>query len=70
VSEAKPRCRFESCPVRERDASAGATHARLRPSILIRASVSRFGGNVNLTEEQEKDLDEMAERFKETKGGK
>jgi hypothetical protein len=25
---------------------------------------------VNLTEEQEKDLDEMAKRFKETKGGK
>lgn len=26
--------------------------------------------HVNLTEEQEKDLDEMAKRFAETKGGK
>lgn len=68
--EAKPGCRFESCSVREGGVSAGEIHARLRPSSLTRANASHFGGNVNLTEEQEKDLDEMAKRFKETKGGK
>jgi hypothetical protein len=30
----------------------------------------RRGVRVSLTEEQEKDLDEMAKRFEETKGGK
>lgn len=32
--------------------------------------MSGGGSSMNLTEEQEKDLDEMAKRFAETKGGK
>lgn len=30
----------------------------------------RAGSSMSLTEEQEKELDEMAKRFKDTKGGK
>lgn len=33
-------------------------------------SSTHEGGIVQLTEEQEKELDEMAKRFKETKGSK
>lgn len=41
--------------------------ASLPPAETRRQGVLR---QVRLTEEQEKELDEMAERFKDTKGGK